>query len=522
MGKLFWSVLVMVVVVAMAGCGGGGGKPHSAAPSSSAKSQPSTVPTVLILDASGSMNQTDAPGPRIDAAKNAAQGLVNGLPDDATIGLMTYGTGTGSSDAEQAAGCQDVKTLIPLGRLDRGQMHSAIFGLHASGYTPISLALRTAVSELPTDGSRQAIVLVSDGEDTCGSPPCDEAQQAKQSHPGLAISTVGFRTEAEANDQLSCIASATGGLFVQAQNASQLAARLLATQNVEQAQSSMSGNGIYGITLGSKLADIRSANPDFPATSAAGGVTVVYRDCDFSFMDGVLDSIAPHSGGRTIDGVAAGSNVSDAVKFYGGPLGTPQTEGALQWLVFTADEAAKTAFRMAVEGYSVTGTNYSGTIRRIVLCKCLPEAAPAAPVASFDGYGALKIGMTQAEATAAMGPAPSNEFYHCIVLGENAIDVLKVWIAESSSRVTGIETPHGVMTDRGVGDGSTPDQIRAAYSGPEYTIEEGNVGGQGMSAINVFEGPKDDTNHRLLGFAIGNDGRASPPSIGRRKDSESC
>ncbi|WP_236734293.1 vWA domain-containing protein [Mycolicibacter kumamotonensis] len=175
------------------------------------------MPTVLILDASGSMNQTDAPGPRIDAAKRAAQGLIDELPDGTATSLLTYGTGTGSSEAEKAMGCQDVKVLIPMGPLNRELLATQISGLHASGYTPISLALRTAVSQLPAGDQPQAIILISDGEDTCGAPPCDTAKEAEQKYPNVAISTIGFKTDGNASDQLRCIADVTGGLFVQAQ-----------------------------------------------------------------------------------------------------------------------------------------------------------------------------------------------------------------------------------------------------------------------------------------------------------------
>ncbi|NDJ90929.1 VWA domain-containing protein [Mycolicibacter kumamotonensis] len=328
------------------------------------------MPTVLILDASGSMNEADAPGPRIDAAKRAAQGLVDGLPDHTAIALLTYGTSTGSSEAEKAVGCQDVKVLIPMGPLNREQMATQISGLRASGYTPISLALRTAVSQLPAGDQPQAIILVSDGEDTCGTPPCDTARDAEGKYPNIAISTVGFKTEGNASDQLRCIADVTGGLFVPAQNASQLAARLLATQNVEQAQNSLSSNGIGDIALGTSLADIRKAHPDFPDASTSGSVVIVYRDCDLGFVDGVLDSITQHNGGRTIDGVTAGTPLSRVVELYGNAVKT-ETDGHGGYrLTFTADPAAGAGYRVLVEDYTESGGTVTGQVKTITLCRC--------------------------------------------------------------------------------------------------------------------------------------------------------
>lgn len=150
------------------------------------------------------------------------------------------------------------------------------------------------------------------------------------------------------------------------------------------------------------------------------------------------------------------------------------------------------------------------------------KAPSATDGASISGYGSLRIGMTEAEATSVMGSAPKHHFFNCTVIGEIAVGALKVWIADSSGRVTGIETPFGTKTDRGVGDGSTPAEVRAAYSGPEYTIDEGYVGGQGMQAINVVEGPKEYTSHRLLSFLVNAEGRTGPPSIGRPKGWEGC
>src|ERR1700712_1910940 len=181
-----------------------------------------TVPVMIVLDASGSMNQEDAPGPRIDAAKDAVNHLIDGLPASTRVGLQVYGTATGSTDAEKAAGCTDIKTLAPVGALDAASLQNQISTVNASGYTPIGNALKSAADALPNEGPR-SIVLVSDGEDTCAPPePCDVAKELKQQGIDLVVHTVGFKVDTTARDQLSCIATATGGTYSDANDATQL------------------------------------------------------------------------------------------------------------------------------------------------------------------------------------------------------------------------------------------------------------------------------------------------------------
>ena len=181
-----------------------------------------TVPVMVVLDASGSMNADDAPGPRIDAAKNAVNSLIDSLPADTQVGLQVYGTGTGSTDAEKAAGCTDIKTLAPVGPLDAAALKAQVATVVASGYTPVGNALRAAADALPNEGPR-SIVLVSDGEDTCAPPaPCDVANELHQQGIDLVIHTVGFKVDATARDQLSCIAQATGGTYSDAADATAL------------------------------------------------------------------------------------------------------------------------------------------------------------------------------------------------------------------------------------------------------------------------------------------------------------
>ncbi len=171
------------------------------------------VPVMVVLDASGSMNANDAPGPRITAAKKAVDALVDSLPSNARVGLLVYGTGTSSAGSAKAKGCQDIKQVVALGTVDKPAFKAAVAKVTASGYTPIGNSLKAAAQLLPKEGPR-SIVLVSDGEDTCAPPaPCDTARSLKAAGTDLTVHTVGFKVDTAARSQLTCIAAATGGSY---------------------------------------------------------------------------------------------------------------------------------------------------------------------------------------------------------------------------------------------------------------------------------------------------------------------
>ena len=203
-----------------------------AVPQAVAEGSPSTS---VIIDASGSMLAPDAGGQtRMDAAKQATEGLLNDLPKEQRLSLLTYGTQTGSGDEEKASGCQDVTTLVPMGG-NRAEMVSKVKGLNPRGYTPIGKSLQQAEKELPGQGARQ-IVLVSDGIDTCAPPPvCEVAKQIRERGVDIVINVIGLNVDDQARSELQCVAKEGGGSYADAKDAASLKEQLVlkSTRNLQ-------------------------------------------------------------------------------------------------------------------------------------------------------------------------------------------------------------------------------------------------------------------------------------------------
>ncbi|WP_283175876.1 vWA domain-containing protein [Corynebacterium guaraldiae] len=204
---------------------------RSTSTSSSVPSSPTAssdmAPTMVVFDSSGSMITNDAGGQtRIDAAKDAARTFITEAGDDAPLGLVTYGGNTDEAPEDEAAGCQDITVVTPPEAGNSEKMIGHMDGLQPRGFTPIGESLRKAAAELPKEGQR-SIILVSDGVATCTPPPvCDVAKELKEQGIDLVINTVGFNVEPEAQQELQCIADATGGTYADASDADSLAKEL--------------------------------------------------------------------------------------------------------------------------------------------------------------------------------------------------------------------------------------------------------------------------------------------------------
>jgi Ca-activated chloride channel family protein len=173
---------------------------------------------LLVLDASGSMwGQVDGQN-KIVIARNVLADLVRGLPPSSDLGLIAYGH-------RSEGDCRDIETVVAPGPLAVEPFITTVNALAPKGKTPITNALRAAV-DLARERPATTIVLLTDGLETCDGDPCALAREARTAGVDFVLHIIGFDVQGEDVSSLECTAQAGGGLYLSADDASQLAGAL--------------------------------------------------------------------------------------------------------------------------------------------------------------------------------------------------------------------------------------------------------------------------------------------------------
>lgn len=173
----------------------------------------------IILDVSGSMSDMVENRQKIDIAKQAIEKMLGEIPKSANLAFRAYG----HRDLPEGKQCTDSQLLIPFGGASRQKIIETISPLKPRGLTPIDYSLRQAYADFPNATEfGKMIVLVSDGQETCGGNPCAAVRELRAKGAEVQVNVIGFDVDQLAAKQLRCIADATGGEYRTANNAKDL------------------------------------------------------------------------------------------------------------------------------------------------------------------------------------------------------------------------------------------------------------------------------------------------------------
>jgi hypothetical protein len=193
--------------------------------------QQQTVNVELILDSSGSMAETVEDGQtRIAAAKQVLEEVIDALPETAgvNVGFRVYGHKGTNTEAGKSESCRSTELKVPISGVDKEALLEQVQSYQPVGWTPIALSLRESAKDFnaSSPGDVNAVVLVTDGLETCGGDPCSASRALKQGAHAVTTHVIGFALADDERENLQCIVDESGGLLLGAQNASELSSAL--------------------------------------------------------------------------------------------------------------------------------------------------------------------------------------------------------------------------------------------------------------------------------------------------------
>ena len=161
--------------------------------------------TVLIFDASGSMAAQADGGSRINFEIESVADYVNNLKEDVNLSVVAYGHKGNNTQAGKAASCAGIEEIYYMGPVNGGVVTGKVNTLNPNGWTPITDSLKKAQSILTRSSAtgQKHIVLLSDGEETCGGDPVAYAKQLCDA--GITVDVIGLDVDGIAETQLNGI-----------------------------------------------------------------------------------------------------------------------------------------------------------------------------------------------------------------------------------------------------------------------------------------------------------------------------
>lgn len=193
---------------------------------------------MLVFDGSTSMDEISFETGANTRIVEARQAIRRAMPDIAPyrrVGLLIYGPGPNGP-------CQNLDLRFDPIEDAAGPVINAVDALRPEGLTPLTEAVRQAAEALDYRNGPGVVVLVTDGNETCGGRPCEMARALNASAHDLTIHVIGFRAVVDfftwnnpeqdplnATTVAQCLSDETGGLFVKTETVDELVAALQRT-----------------------------------------------------------------------------------------------------------------------------------------------------------------------------------------------------------------------------------------------------------------------------------------------------
>jgi Ca-activated chloride channel homolog len=158
---------------------------------------------LFLLDASGSMLAKWENSNRMEVAKKLLSHLVDSLEryDNVEVALRIYGHQSGREQND----CRDTKLEVPFAAKNSKAIKRKLDQITPRGNTPITYSLLQSASDFPDTRSRNVVILITDGLESCNGDPCAVSLALQKKRVFLRPFIIGIGILPEYDQQLSCI-----------------------------------------------------------------------------------------------------------------------------------------------------------------------------------------------------------------------------------------------------------------------------------------------------------------------------
>lgn len=186
---------------------------------------------MIVFDASGSMAGSERKGTsvvtRIDKVRMALSQVLPEVAPMRRLGLITYGPGPYNK-------CDSTRLELEPEFDASDRIMGIVDELVPTGRTPLTAAVEEAADVLRYKEKPSVVVLVTDGEETCGGDPCALAERLKTDGKQITVHVVGYRLKnfswtGTNTAQAKCLPEKTGGQYISVQTSDELVAALRTT-----------------------------------------------------------------------------------------------------------------------------------------------------------------------------------------------------------------------------------------------------------------------------------------------------
>ena len=194
---------------------------------------------MLVFDGSASMDELSFDLQKATRIVDARKAMRDAMPDIAPfrrVGLLVYGPGP--LDA-----CSNID--LRFGPIENAAtpIIDAVETLQPKGLTPLAASVQQAAEALDYRRAPGIVVLVTDGNETCGGRPCALGDALAREAADLTVHVIGFKVVVDffswdnpeqqsyedGNTVAKCLADRTGGMYVSTETVDELSEALRVT-----------------------------------------------------------------------------------------------------------------------------------------------------------------------------------------------------------------------------------------------------------------------------------------------------